>query len=141
MSDTAKKLSAELEAFFAAKELNTAPAWRPSPGDTLIGEVTGLRMGNDNGYGTYPIVVVKREDGTVASMHAFHTLLREQLRDLGCNIGMRIAVTYDGERITNETADLPEKDQKTYHLYFAADLAKLGTAEGAAPVETGFSFD
>lgn len=140
-STKAEKMSAEIEAFFAAKELNTAPAWRPEPGDTIVGEVTGLRMGNDTGYGTYPIVVMKREDGTTASVHAFHTLLREQLKDMGCNIGMRIAISYDGERITNETKDLPTEKQTTYHLYFAADLAKLGTADGATPVEAGFSFD
>jgi hypothetical protein len=140
MTDTAKKLSAELEAYFAAKELQTAPAWRPSPGDTLIGEVIGLRMG-DGDHGPYPIVVIRREDKTCASVHAFHTLIREQLRDMKCNIGMRVAISYDGEKVTNKTADLAEDKQESYHVYFCADLSKLGTADGVAPVETGFSFD
>lgn len=136
MTAKANQLSAELEAYFAARELNSSPAWRPEPNETIIGEVIGFRTGADNGYGTYPIVVFRTETGTV-SVHAFHTLLRDGYKRIGIRKGMRVATTYGGTCITNDTADKPEKDQTMYHDYFCADLDNLA----AATEEAGNLFD
>lgn len=124
----------ELEAFFARQELMTAPAWRPEPGETVIGEVVGLRMGADAGYGAYPVIVVRTETGTV-SIHAFHTLLRDGLREIGVKLGMRLAVTYKGVLEKNKQTDPENPD--SYHMYFVADLEKL--AAGTPAIEEGFT--
>lgn len=140
MTTKAEKMAAELEAYFAAKELNTAPAWRPEPGQSLFGTVTGFRMGRDNGYGEYPIVIVQTENGPV-SVHAFHTLMRDGFKSIRVRKGTRVAVTYDGVRVTNDTADKPEKEQTTYHSYFVADLDKITAQSADVEAEGLFLFD
>jgi len=139
---TAKKTNdnvTELEAFFAAKDRDTAPAWRPDPGTTMAGEVQGFRMGglpaNAGGYGIYPIVIYKLDDGNVVSVHAFHTLLQDQLRELKgqgkAKRGARHFIYYDGVKETNkskrenEGKDANDKDRTKYHSYYVRDAADL----------------
>ncbi len=82
------------------------PAWRPQPGDKLVGTVIGLgeRAG---AYGTYPIVTVRQDDGTELAFHAFHTVAQQQLAEVRPRLGEQIWVKYQGQR----GAD------RTYHSY------------------------
>ena len=74
-----------------------APAWRPEPGDKLIGEVVeiGQRSGE---WGAYPIVTVRQDDGQELALHAFHTVAANELAKARPQIGERIAIKYAGQR-------------------------------------------
>jgi hypothetical protein len=74
-----------------------AEAWRPSPGDKLVGEIVelGQRAGYDDEL--YPIVTVHQDDGVEFALHAFHTVLRNEFTKLAPQVGQRIAVKYEGE--------------------------------------------
>lgn len=120
--------AAELEAFFQRMQRDTAPAWRPEPGTTMAGTVEGFRIGRDTGYGEYPIVVYKLDNGEVVSVHAFHTLLRDQLKELGTKKGKRQIIHYGGlQKKTKATDEEREKGRDEYHMYYvknADDLAQ-----------------
>jgi hypothetical protein len=116
----------EMEAFLLRKALNNAPAWMPEKGDILVGEVVGLRMGNDNGYGTYPVVIYKQDDGEFIALHAFHTLIREQLREAKTVIGKRQMIAYDGKkRKNNATQEEIDKGLADYHLTYVENVGEV----------------
>ncbi len=119
-------------------QIATAPAWRPSTGDTLAYEVIGLKMGTTTDYAPYPIIVAKRmDDGTPVAIHAFHTMLREGLRDLKCDIGKRFITSYLGEQVKNKLS--AKGEQETYHMYYTEEINLDGGPVEA--VEKGFTFD
>jgi hypothetical protein len=72
-----------------------APAWKPQPGDKLIGIVTDLST-RDGEYGQYPIVTVRFEDGEFAA-HAFHEVLQNELGRVAPKIGDHIGIKYVGK--------------------------------------------
>jgi hypothetical protein len=81
-----------------------APAWRPNPGDKVIGTVTALDV-RDGTYGSYPIVTIDTGDGELA-LHCFHEVLANELAKIAPKIGDRVGVKYAGKR--------PERG---YHIY------------------------
>lgn len=108
----------ELEDYFARRELAKAPAWRPEPKTTVVGTVIALTM-RDSGYGLYPVVSYKGDDGTVFAVHAFHTLLRQMLAELKTEIGSKQIITYEGKRQkTNPTEEEIKKGLDSYHDYY-----------------------
>lgn len=143
ISKAAQDIEKELAAYQERQSVRQTEAWRPLKGDTIKGVVTGLRMGGQNSeYGTYPVIIYKVLVGTgetkaddVIAVHAFHTLLRDQLAVLKTDIGSVQWVSYQGQRITNKTKDKPEAEQVRYHLY---DVENDG--EQSAAKEEGFKF-
>lgn len=103
--------------------INSAPGWMPKPGDTLIGELVGVRIGGNDGpkdYGKYPVLVFRRlDDNTYVALHAFHTLVRtpivEMLKDKRLGVGGNAVVSYLGVR--NEDAT-ETSDKNKYHAYY-----------------------
>jgi hypothetical protein len=98
-----------------------AEAWRPDAGQTIIGHVSEISMG-ETAYGQYPIVTVIRSDQSRASIHAFHSVLRDGMIDARPGIGEEIAVKYEGLRIPKEWdgKKVPaegSKDDPRYHSY------------------------
>src|SRR5262245_26201741 len=92
-SDPADELEQRLDAEYA-------PAWRPEPGDKLIGAVTAIRTWTGP-FGTYPIVVIEPADGSPpVSVHAFRQVLASQLAEIRPMIGELIGVKYEG-RVTD----------------------------------------
>jgi hypothetical protein len=87
-----------------------ADAWRPEPGDKLIGEVVELGQ-RDGAYGVYPIVTVRQDDGVELAFHAFHTVAQSKLAEARPQVGERVAIKYLG---LNKRGDRP------YHDYRAA---------------------
>jgi hypothetical protein len=81
-----------------------AAAWRPAPGDTIIGELADVGE-RDNGYGPYPILTLLTDDGAI-SVHCFHEVLRSELAKLSPQVGECIGIKYIGRH--------PEK---SYHQY------------------------
>lgn len=97
--------------------LEIAPAWRPTVGDVLVGEVTDVNRGwSDQAEKYYPIITVQPEkparilkegkendstddkdfeyqEGPVA-VHCFHTVLYMRMVELRPELGNRIGVKY-----------------------------------------------
>ncbi len=136
----------EIEAFFARKEQETAPAWMPEVGQSVFGEVIALKMGMSPAFGNqepkpYPIIVLRTEYGPV-SLHAFHTLLRDGFKEIGLHMGQRVGVSYDGTKLKNTARDTPEEKRVPtdyYEMYFVADLDMV--AEPATETQEAFTLD
>ena len=112
-----------------------APAWKPEPEGTLIGEIVELTE-RDGGYGSYPIVTVRQDDGQVLAAHAFHTVLAQQLAEHRPAIGERIGIKYKGK--TRSSGERPVD----YHAYVvrvdrlagtSIDWARYGDGQQQAP--------
>lgn len=102
-------------------ELNQefAPAWRPDPGDTIIGRVVDLQQRTGD-WDPYWVVTLELDDGEREAVHAFHFVLAEELRKIRPQVGHRIAIKYlgkpDGKRYENyrvATENKPEIDWGT----------------------------
>jgi hypothetical protein len=129
----------EIEAYFERKAYRQAPAWLPEPGSTLKGEVIGLKLGMseyktpDSPNGEYPIIIYKVMTalkpidgvlsvdtnvpiGSTVSIHAFHSILRTTLAELGTDIGKTQWVTYDGKQASRSRKD-KDGNPVEYHLY------------------------
>lgn len=88
-----------------------AAAWRPEPGDRLIGEIVDLdtRTSRYNDE-PYPVVTVRDEaTGSDVAFHAFHTVARRDLEALQPRVGQRIGIAYFGEK--------QSRDGDPYHSY------------------------
>jgi hypothetical protein len=131
-----------MEAFLLARAIANAPAFNPAidadgkvidPDSAIFtGTVIGLHMGRDSGYGEYPVVVYKLDDGSYLKLHAFHTLIRNQLAELGTKIGKRQIVSYDGlKRKNNPTPDEIEKKLDRYHVTFVMNVGEAIETEAA----------
>lgn len=98
-----------------------AAAWRPEPGDSLIGFLTEIAVGTSD-YGDYPILTLTTANGDRASVHAFHTVLKDGLIDAQPSIGEELAIKYNGLRLPKgldeKTAPkVGSKDDPRYHDY------------------------
>jgi hypothetical protein len=76
---------------------NPAEAWRPDPGEKLIGTVVDLDE-RESTYDEqpYPIVTVLTSDGNEHAFHGFHTVPRRELARLRPRLGERIGIVYHG---------------------------------------------
>jgi hypothetical protein len=79
-----------------ALDAEYASAWRPNPGDKLIGTVTELSE-REGSYGCYPIVTVATESGERLAVHAFHEVLANELARVAPKVGDIIGVKYAGK--------------------------------------------
>ena len=70
--------------------------WKPKPGDVLVGKVVSITEG-EAGYGPYPLLEVEADDGAVRSVHAFHTVLKNELARLRPRPGERLGILYKGK--------------------------------------------
>jgi len=94
-ADTGAKTSND--SLEARLDRDFADAWRPDPGDKIVGHVVELRA-HENQYGTYPIVTLVTDDDEEVAVHAFHTTLRNGLKRARVEIGDHIAIKYLGKR-------------------------------------------
>lgn len=85
------------------------PGWRPEPGDIIEGTLDAIKTGEGD-YGPYPLYELALDDGTGISLHAFHSVLRNELAT--ARPGDRIAVQYVGLK--------PRKNGKPYESYKVA---------------------
>lgn len=88
---TTRSLSDRLDSF--------AEAWKPKPGDKLIGVVVDLdeRTSDYDDGAPYPIVTVETDDGQELAFHAFHTVARNELGKQRPQLGDRIGIAYHGK--------------------------------------------
>jgi hypothetical protein len=105
----------------------TAPAWKPSPGDILIGQFVGVRKAGKSkemgGYGEYYAILLQDVNGDYWAVHAFHTVLQNKLiKELRPHIGDWLTLSYIGSVIV--TADDVKADptlkvgDTRYHNYY-----------------------
>ena len=73
----------------------TKRGWRPEPGDTVAGEVVDINETN-GGYGPYYILTIHDGHGEEVDVHAFHTVLRNELARRNVQIGDSLEITYLG---------------------------------------------
>lgn len=73
-------------------------AWRPDQEDpdVLIGEVVDIEVGTSD-YGRYPIIVVRRKDGTEKAVHGFHSVLQNELMKARPQVGEEVGIKYLGD--------------------------------------------
>ena len=118
-----------------------APAWRPEPGDKLVGTVTELTE-RDGAYGPYPIITLRQEDGEELAIHCFHGVLQSELARIAPKHGDELGVKYSGKD--------PEKGYHRYRVrragdgsvlewakYGAEDQSNVPTTDLPVPVEAG----
>lgn len=73
-----------------------AAAWAPQPGERLTGRIEGFAT-YDAGWGRYPILVIKPDDGEPVAVHAQRQVLSRELAKLQPVAGEPIAIRYDGQ--------------------------------------------
>jgi hypothetical protein len=85
-------------------------AWKPAPGDKLVGTVTEVGE-RDGGFGSYPIIGVLTDAGDEFNCHAYHTVLRNEVAKQRPRVGDRIGIAYHGKK------DGEKDGEKGYERY------------------------
>lgn len=102
-----------------------AGAWRPVPGDELVGAVVHRDIRTTE-HGTYPVVYIAPVDsdpnklGSLIAVHAFHTTLRDGLKELSPQRGQIISIVYAGTKESNSRTDA-KGEKVEYHHYVVSD--------------------
>lgn len=115
--------------------IKMAPAWRHNEtGDAITGTVVAILKREHAEYGAYPLVILNTSDDpatkTFVSVHAFHGVLLNEMRELKTKPGDKVTVTYTGKRQANKLNS--DGSGRNYHGYSVVPAA-------GAEVET-FSF-
>jgi hypothetical protein len=79
-----------------------AEAWKPAPGDELIGKIIDLGRRTTE-WGTYMIVTVKPEDGPPKAFHAYHTVAADALAQAYPSVGDEIGIRYLGKVVSEKS--------------------------------------
>jgi hypothetical protein len=112
-------------------------AWRPAAGEQLVGTVLSITERESNYGGTYPLLVVATDDGRALDVHAFESVLLDELAKLRPRVGERIGIAYLGKheergyhryRLVVDRDAQPSVDWDRYGEQAAADLADAGAA-------------
>jgi hypothetical protein len=74
-----------------------AEAWRPAKGDTLVGEVVDIDDRSTDYGEPYKVVTVRTDEGAEFAVHAFHTVLRREMKKRAPQIGDKIGIAYHGQ--------------------------------------------
>lgn len=75
-----------------------AEAWRPEPGDKLVGRVVEIsERQSEYDDGPYPIVTVETDEGEQFAFHGFHTVAKSELAKQRPRVDERIGIAYHGK--------------------------------------------
>jgi hypothetical protein len=132
---------AEIEAEFTRKaELANAPAIRLEPGQTVSGEIIQIASRTSE-WGIYPVLTLKFVDGKLGTLHSFHQLMTDRLKELKPQNGDMLFVAYGGERQKNRpTEDEIARGRDKYHLYNLETDASLLAAKAAEAVDKPYEW-
>ena len=101
-------------------KIRSALAWRPSEGDILEGTVKKL-LARTSDFGVYPVAVIDTGDANYTAVHAFHSILRDALKELKTKPGDDIVIVYQGKIRSNKPygydAETNEPLFRSYHSY------------------------
>lgn len=106
-----------------------AEGWRPTTGDTVIGEVTDIDTGySEYNQTSYPIITVKRTGSDeLVALHCFHDVLRKRILQLQPQIGETLGVMYKGKK--------PSKDGRREIAVYAVKVKGRGTTNPYANMQ------
>jgi hypothetical protein len=107
-------------------KIRSALAWRPSPGDMLDGKVVKL-IARESDFGIYPIVILDTGDVMYTAVHAFHSLLRDALKELKVGPDDELVIVYQG-KIESKNAG-PDGKKRSYHNYIVIGNGVDSTVE------------
>ena len=99
--------------------IKAAVAWRPTAGDLVAGHLVTVE-GRTTEYGTYPMLVIEMEDDTLVAVHAFHTVLKEELKRVRPTPGSYLEIAYLGQQDSAKRKDAGGKPVRT-HIYSVSD--------------------
>ena len=88
-------------------KIESATAWRPTPGDTVTGSVVGIRKQTSD-YGFHPVLVLDTGEDHYTAVHAFHGVLKNKLYELKPTVGDRLSIGYQGK---------VDGKERPYHAY------------------------
>ena len=117
-------------------KIKAAKPWRPAAGDMIDGTVVKILRGvsqvKENDY--YPILIVDTGEAGYTAVHAFHSLLIDQLREVKTKKDDEICIVYQGRvESKNDAQDTdPEtgkKRKRTYHSYLLVSNGVDATVE------------
>ena len=105
-----------------ASQVNQPPpaGWRPKPGDTISGIVIGVTRSGEGQFGAYPIVTIRKDDGSDVAVHAFHTVLQRELVKLRPVVGETIAIAYLGDQKDKDGKVVKKPGQDPAQIYRVA---------------------
>lgn len=112
-------------------KIRGALAWRPSPGDMLDGKVVKL-LARESEFGVYPVVVMDTGQPTYTAVHAFHTILKDGLRELKTAPGDELVIMYQGKLESKNSAgknQAGEEVKRSYHSYVVISNGVDSTVE------------
>ena len=76
---------------------STSQAWKPNPGDTLVGTVLEIDERTSE-FGSYPLLIIEEEEsGDEIAVHAFHTVLKNEIARKSPAPGDKIGIVYNGK--------------------------------------------
>jgi hypothetical protein len=75
---------------------STAEAWRPEPGDKVVGVVADVDSRTTE-FGTYPIVTLRTDADEEIAVHAFHTVLKREFAKRPPRLGEGLGIKYLGK--------------------------------------------
>lgn len=82
-------------------------AWRPNPGETIVGRLIGADEGRNVKGLPYPILTLATTgDGEIVKVHALHQVLQQELAKRAPTLDDELTITYHGQ-----------PDGKDYHHY------------------------
>lgn len=90
------------------EEYEQVDAWRPQPGQELIGTIVRINTRESDQGPPYPVVTIRESDGSKLAFHAFHSIPKARLAEDKPLVGDEIAIRYLGEQ---------EGKNFTYHNY------------------------
>ena len=91
--------------------IETATAWRPTPGETVTGTVVAIRA-RETEYGKHPVLVLDTGAENYTAVHAFHGVLKNKLFEIKPTPGDVLTIGYQGK---------VEGKKQPYHSYTVFD--------------------
>ena len=85
-------------------------AWKPKPGDKLVGTVLEVSTRQSEFSGEYPLVTIETGDGREVEWHAFHSVAKSQLARVDPRPGDELGVKFLGLK-------KPESGNSEYNDY------------------------
>lgn len=90
------QMTPAMESLLAQVDEAPAEGWQPEAGDKIVGVLTERTMSSEGEWGAYPILTLQHADGSRTAVHAFHTVLRNELDRRRPMVGDVVAIKYLG---------------------------------------------
>lgn len=76
-----------------------AVGWRPEPGDQVVGTIVEISEAPGTDWGPYPVITIDKADGTgEVAVHAFHSVLKNEIESKQPTEGDTIGIRYLGKQ-------------------------------------------